>query len=290
MEKGELHALFKESHEPRNASLESAWKSQPDLPAVIPDMTTKPVIGGWEAVKKLGEGEFATVFSCRRVRTGAEGEEEGENPLLALKAINKAKVQRHTNILKSKRNIRRVNMEVAAMRRCAHESICLLHDVLQSQSYVYLIMEMGERDLFTFLDGYADGCPDVVIKQVMRILALGLRHAHNAGISHRDIKPENILVVGEPHEWDEEGSERGIVKICDFGLCADIKDGKPLNPKTFRGKSFGPAIQPAKPLWTAASWISSGLWRARAARRAARPSRACSRRSAVATRRWRPTR
>ena len=241
-----MEALFQTPSEPANASLESTWSSQPDLPAVDAELEVTAIVGPYSVTKKLGEGEFANVYACTRRGAGG-GEGSGgaagvEGEVLALKAINKAKVQRHSSILKSKRNIRRVNMEVLAMRRCSHASICRLHEVMQSNTFVYLVMEMGERDLFTFLDGYAEGCPDIIIKQVMRILALGLRHAHRAGIAHRDIKPENVLVVGEPHEWDEAGSERGIVKICDFGLCADIRDGKPL--KDFVGSPgfFAPEL------------------------------------------------
>ena len=63
----------------------------------------------------------------------------------------------------------------------------------------------------------------------MRILALGLRHCHNAGVAHRDIKPENILVVGDPLTWAGADDRAGIVKLCDFGLCASIHDGAMLN-------------------------------------------------------------
>ncbi|EGB11063.1 hypothetical protein AURANDRAFT_12693, partial [Aureococcus anophagefferens] len=191
--------------------------------------------GKYAVSRKLGEGEFATVFACRA------GDDDGA-PELALKVINKAKVQRHSSILKSKRNIRRVNMEVLAMRRCRHAGICRIYDVLHSPSSVYLVMEMAERDLFTFLDGYPDGCPEPIIKQVMRILALGLRHCHNAGVAHRDVKPENILVVGEPHEWDEASETKGIVKICDFGLCADIEVSSKLTDFVGSPGFFAPEL------------------------------------------------
>ena len=196
-----MQALFDNKKAPQNSALESTWSSQPELPPVVEDLQVTATVGKYAISRKLGEGEFATVFACRA------GDDENA-PELALKAINKAKVQRHSSILKSKRNIRRVNMEVLAMRRCRHAGICRIYDVLHSPSSVYLVMEMAERDLFTFLDGYPDGCPEPIIKQVMRILALGLRHCHNAGVAHRDVKPENILVVGEPHEWDA-GRDKG---------------------------------------------------------------------------------
>ena len=32
-------------------------------------------------------------------------------------------------------------------------------------------------------------------------------------LMHRDVKPSNMLV-----------SEHGIIKLCDFGICADLKE------------------------------------------------------------------
>ncbi|KAH8053443.1 serine/threonine kinase [Aureococcus anophagefferens] len=200
-----MQALFDNKKAPQNSALESTWSSQPELPPVVEDLQVTATVGKYAVSRKLGEGEFATVFACRA------GDDDGA-PELALKVINKAKVQRHSSILKSKRNIRRVNMEVLAMRRCRHAGICRIYDVLHSPS------------------------------SVMRILALGLRHCHNAGVAHRDVKPENILVVGEPHEWDEASETKGIVKICDFGLCADIEVSSKLTDFVGSPGFFAPEL------------------------------------------------
>ncbi|KAK7239765.1 protein kinase [Aureococcus anophagefferens] len=227
----------------RNSSLESTWAAQADLPPICEDLVEVPLakgaggtIGAYELTRRLGEGEFAAVYECKRAADGPDGKR------YAVKAINKAKVQRHSSILKSKRNIRRVNLEVAAMRRFRHGGICQLYDVVQSNSFVYLVMEMGERDLFTFLDDHPEGCPEPVVKQVMRILALGLRHCHNAGVAHRDIKPENILVVGDPLTWAGADDRAGIVKLCDFGLCASVHDGAMLNDFVGSPGFFAPEL------------------------------------------------
>jgi len=110
---------------------------------------------------------------------------------------SQAIVERHAtnSILKAKRNIGRVGLEVAALRRFRHAGICQLHDVMQTDMYLYLVLEMGQRDLFSFLDAYPRGCGAQPIISVARITALALRHCHKNGIAHRDVKPENILVA-----------------------------------------------------------------------------------------------
>lgn len=221
-------------------ALRAMWAAQSDLPGVDPCLVedldeSREVgkIGSYEIKRQLGEGEFATVYECSRF---------GSLGTFALKAIDKSKVQRHNSLHKSKRNIRRVNTEVMAMKRFRHGGICQLHDVMQSPSVVYLVMEMGEQDLFTFLDDFPDGCPELIMKQVVRILALGLRHCHNRGVAHRDIKPENILVCGHPADWLASNGEAGIVKLCDFGLCAPIQPGIMLTDFVGSPGFFGPEL------------------------------------------------
>ncbi|KAJ1460987.1 kinase-like domain-containing protein [Pelagophyceae sp. CCMP2097] len=222
-----------------SSSLESTWAAQSDLPGLNVELVeetpqgSKPGrIGEYDIVRLLGKGEFAAVFECTKANS------DDPTQTYAIKAINKTKVQRHNSILK------RVNLEVMAMRKFQHKGICQLYDVMQSYSFVYLRSprDSGERDLFNFLDDHPDGCPELVIKQIMRILALGLRHSHNAGIAHRDIKPENILVVGDPADWLKKGAEAGIVKLCDFGLCAAVHEGCMLNDFVGSPGFFAPEL------------------------------------------------
>ena len=134
-----------------STALASTWAAQGDLPALDVTMVEEPRtkaklgrFGAYEVTKKLGEGEFASVYRARRA--------EDPEVEYAIKAIDKANVQRHNSILKSKRNIRRVNLEVLAMRRFRHGGICQLYEVMQTPSYVYLVLEMGERDLSLVLE------------------------------------------------------------------------------------------------------------------------------------------
>ena len=215
--------------------LESTWAQQEALPpSVAADkLLTETCVGPYEVLRRLGDGEFSTVVECRKA----------DNPeTFALKVIGKAKVQRHSSILKSKRNISRVNREVRAMRAANHAGICRLFDVMQTPSHIYLVLEKGDRDLYALIDDYPGGCPENVVKSATRILVLALRHCHNAKIAHRDIKPENILVCGDPHTW-HQNPDAGIVKLCDFGLCADIpEDGALLQDFVGSPGFFAPEL------------------------------------------------
>ena len=167
------------------SNLLSTWAKQRDLPGLDHDLReTTWLIGDYEIHRKLGEGEFASVYEC------AKEDADPAAPRVAIKAIKKAKVQRHTSVFKSRRNIARVNLEVKAMRLFSHAGVCRLYDVMHSARYVYLVLERGDRDLYTFLNDHPAGCGDATIAAIMRILALALRHCHNARIAHRDLKPE----------------------------------------------------------------------------------------------------
>ena len=191
------------------AQLASAWAAAGHLPKLDAKLIEKALpggkaqIGAYEVTRVLGEGEFATVYSCVR-KSG-----EGAGAKVACKAIKKSKVERARggSILKAKRNIGRVNLEVEAMNRLRHEGVCRLYEVVQSSSYVYCFIEAGERDLFSFLDGHPRGCPEPVVVAIARIAALALRHCHQRGIAHRDVKPENVLV------------QLGVLYLRSLGVC-----------------------------------------------------------------------
>ena len=218
-----------------HTDLESTWAKQDALPPCVPadSLLTETRVGPYEVLRRLGDGEFSTVVECR---AGAAPE------TYALKVIGKAKVLRPFSVVKSIRNIGRVNREVKAMRAANHAGICRLFDVMQTPSHIYLVLEKGDRDLYALIDDYPGGCPENVVKSATRILVLALRHCHNAKIAHRDIKPENILVCGDPHTW-HQNPDAGIVKLCDFGLCADIpEDGALLQDFVGSPGFFAPEL------------------------------------------------
>lgn len=51
-----------------------------------------------------------------------------------------------------------------------------------------------------------------IVNYIIQV-TLGLKHLKNNKIIHRDIKPSNILI-----------SEKGLLKISDFGISKQVKD------------------------------------------------------------------
>ena len=208
---------------------------------------------------------------------------KGEGPLqkFACKAIRKERVQRHASLHKAKRNIKRVDTEVRALKRFSHAAVVRL--VRRHPEPAACVLGVGAgRPRFVRVSWTTTrtAARKTWCGSVMRIAALGLRHCHAQGIAHRDLKPENVLVMGTPltraaHEQNVDPRKRGAVKLCDFGLCADVSSGENLTDFVGSPGFFAPELLPRSP--TAASARTSGRWAASCSRCswATRSSRTC---------------
>ncbi len=73
--------------------------------------------------------------------------------------------------------------------------------------------------------------PVVLSCQFIYQAALGLQHAHDAGMIHRDIKPGNLMVARQ--------GQKIVVKVLDFGLAKAMREAPVDSAKTREGQSLG---------------------------------------------------
>lgn len=104
----------------------------------------------------------------------------------------------------------KVKREIAIMKKCAHENVVRLKEVIDDpqSKKIFMVLEYMSGGEVRWKD--ERGFPTLTVSEtrtIMRDVVLGLEYLHYQGIIHRDIKPANLL-------WDENRK----VKISDFGV------------------------------------------------------------------------
>lgn len=214
-------------HSPAKASrFAAAADDERDIQRQLGSLASSQTIRADElhAVRRLGEGAFATVDLC---------EFRGEHPRLkpredgrpALVAVKKMKLYRLAPSSKRPHETEQVRVpdkwvtnyqaEGLLLRMLRHENVVACYgcvpvadeDGCDSFEFVIEYMPGG-----TLRDKIAAGRYDA--RQALlwlRQIAAGMAYLHGASgaqLAHRDLKPENILVGAD-----------GVAKIADFGLC-----------------------------------------------------------------------
>ncbi|KAG9158582.1 hypothetical protein Leryth_025899, partial [Lithospermum erythrorhizon] len=142
--------------------------------------------------KLLGRGTFAKVYHARSLKTGQN---------VAIKVINKSKVQKVGLIDQTKR-------EISAMGLVKHQNVVQLYEVMATKAKIYCVMEYakGGELFYKVAKGRLE---EDVARRYFQQLIKAIDFFHSRGIYHRDLKPENLLL-----------DESGILKVSDFGLSA----------------------------------------------------------------------
>uniref|UniRef100_A0A5K3FW37 Serine/threonine-protein kinase greatwall n=1 Tax=Mesocestoides corti TaxID=53468 RepID=A0A5K3FW37_MESCO len=151
-----------------------------------------PSISDFILLKPISRGAFGKVF------LGAK--KKDSSVLYAIKIMSKA-------AMRKKNMINQVTAErnALAVSKCPY--IVHLYYSLQSESYVYLIMEYligGDLKTLIMAAGYLEE-PHASIYMAEMVIAV--KYLHERGIIHRDLKPDNILITAKGH-----------LKLTDFGL------------------------------------------------------------------------
>ncbi len=153
--------------------------------------------GKYKLLDHLGAGGMGNVFLC---------EHRSMRRRVAIKVLPVAHA-------KDPAAVERFYREARAAAALDHPNIVRAHDVDHDGRYHFLVLEYVEGA--SFQEIVKRGGPMDVGRAAhyVRQAALGLHHAHLAGVVHRDVKPANLLL-----------DRQGVVKILDMGLARFFDD------------------------------------------------------------------
>ncbi len=145
----------------------------------------------YRILRKLGQGGMGAVY---------QAEHRLMKRTVAVKVIAPALVD-------SPDAVERFQREVQAAARLEHPNIVRAYDADRAGTAMLLAMEFVPGRTLADVVAAKGPLPVAYACQCIRQAAHGLQHAADRGMVHRDIKPHNLML-----------SEKGVVKILDFGL------------------------------------------------------------------------
>jgi serine/threonine protein kinase len=171
-------------------------------------------IGKYKVLERLGSGGMGSVYLC---------EHKFMRRRVAVKVLPAAKAEDPSSL-------ERFYREARAAAALDHPNIVRAYDIDQDENLHFLVME--------YVDG--SSLQEIVKKfgpmnllracHYIRQAAVGLQHAHEAGLVHRDIKPGNLLV-----------DRNGTVKVLDMGLARFFHDEEDILTKKYDESVLGTA-------------------------------------------------
>lgn len=136
----------------------------------------------------------------------------------------------HSQLIRKSSVRTRFMNEGAALARLQHPNIVTLHDYIEDEEGVYLILEYVEGDpMDEYILKKSGPLPAAQLINVFSQILDAFGYAHDQQIVHRDIKPSNIVITKDQK-----------VKILDFGI-AKLLDGSGNN-LTKTGTAIGTVL------------------------------------------------
>lgn len=160
------------------------------------------IAGMYDLEKTLGSGHFAVVKLARHVFTGEK---------VAVKVIDKTKLD----------DISRAHLfqEVRCMKLVQHPHVVRLYEVIDTQTKLYLILELGDGgDLYDYIMRHEGGLSEPLACEYFRQIVQAIAYCHQLHVVHRDLKPENVVFF----------EKQGTVKLTDFGFSNRFHPGQKL--------------------------------------------------------------
>lgn len=165
-------------------------------------------IGQYRILERLGSGAMGTVYLC-------------EHPKLHNRVAVKVLPPVYA---KNPEMLKRFYREAKAGGALDHENIVRVYDVDQDEKVHFMVMDYVDGSILLDIVRAHGPMSALRAAHYIRQAAIGLQHAHEAGLVHRDIKPGNLLL-----------DRRGLVKILDMGLARFADDEEDVLTKGILG-------------------------------------------------------
>ncbi|OON20168.1 kinase domain protein [Opisthorchis viverrini] len=164
-------------------------------------------VAEFEKLNRIGEGTYGIVSCLDRARDTVSKE------VVALKKVRMENVRDGIPISSLR--------EITLLLSLKHQNVVHLREVVVGRGLdsIFLVMEYCEQDMASLLDNMPNPFTESQVKCIMLQLFKGLRHLHENFIIHRDLKVSNLLMT-----------DKGMVKIADFGLSRPTHSHNPMTP------------------------------------------------------------
>ncbi|XP_010871542.1 SNF-related serine/threonine-protein kinase [Esox lucius] len=160
------------------------------------------IAGLYDLDKTLGRGHFAVVKLARHVFTGEK---------VAVKVIDKSRLDEEARA--------HLFQEVRCMKLVQHPNVVRLYEVIDTQTKLYLILELGDGgDMYDCIMKHDGGLAEEVAKRYFAQIVHAISYCHRLHVVHRDLKPENVVFF----------EKQGVVKLTDFGFSNKFQPGENL--------------------------------------------------------------
>ena len=105
------------------------------------------------------------------------------------------------------------------MKLVQHPNVVRLYEVIDTQTKLYLILELGDGgDMYDYIMKHDGGVDEPTASRYFRQIVCAIAYCHQLHVVHRDLKPENVVFF----------DKTGIVKLTDFGFSNKFIPGRNL--------------------------------------------------------------
>ncbi|MFG2624525.1 serine/threonine-protein kinase [Streptomyces sp. NPDC048473] len=168
-----------------------AGSSAPDVPdAVRGEAASEPpavIDSRYQLLRRIGHGGMGEVWEALDTRLNRKVAVKGLLDRGAMGAATQAQL------------MKRARREAEAIARIKHQNVVAVHDRVETDSQVWIVMELLDAHSLADL---LRAEQQLTVRRTARIglqVLRGLRAVHDAGVVHRDVKPHNVLF--RPNEF-----------------------------------------------------------------------------------------